>query len=159
MRLKPFGEKGKRVKVLGVGANGVTLEIEGKPYKMPYKEFPWLRHLTASELTGFYARHGREIVQYELGIELSLDSIENPEKYPNLMDPILAELGDFPRDTQAFEAIAVARDSLEALPQNVADQVIEAQKIANKPFKTALSGVNKRIRPKKHGNKRTKAAG
>ncbi len=111
MSLKTNGTKQERVKVTGVGNKGVSLDIHGKEYHMSYKDFPWLGSLTAQELGNIYIRYEDEIYFPDLDIELGLEILENPKKYPLLMDPILKVMDTLPRNTGAVQTIREIKES------------------------------------------------
>lgn len=157
MSSKKSGKNIEKVKVTGVGNKGVSLDILGKEYHMSYKHFPWLGSLTAEELGNILVRFGDEIYFPDLDIELGLEVLDNPEQFPNIMDPTLKILHTLPRDTDLYSAIKTARESLESLPDDILTNIRELQEtITNitelqenitNPFKdifTKRLGVGKR---------------
>ena len=63
-------------------AEGVHIAVHGKQYFLKYTDFPWFEYCNAFELRGVTAdRWG--VYWNDLDIDLSIESIENPNEYPN----------------------------------------------------------------------------
>ena len=63
-------------------SEGVNIVVSGKAYFLRYTDFPWFEYCNAFELRNMTAdRWG--VYWNDLDIDLSMESIEHPEQYPN----------------------------------------------------------------------------
>ena len=51
-------------------------------YFLPYSEYPWFQNAKISELYHVELLHSTHLYWPELDIDLNLDLLKNPEKYP-----------------------------------------------------------------------------
>ena len=66
---------------LGLFRDGVALVVNGKEYFLRFTDFPWFEHCSAAELKDVTSdRWG--VYWNSLDIDLSIESIENPERFP-----------------------------------------------------------------------------
>lgn len=66
---------------LGSTAEGIAILIHGKEYFLRYTDFPWFEYSNAIELRDVAAdRWG--VYWNSLDIDLSIESIEHPERFP-----------------------------------------------------------------------------
>ncbi len=66
---------------LGSSAEGIAILIYGKEYFLRYTDFPWFEYCNAIELRDIAAdRWG--VYWNLLDIDLSIESIEHPERFP-----------------------------------------------------------------------------
>ena len=70
------------VKVHAIVANGITIEAYGNVYFLPYYSNPWFENAKVSDVFNIEPV-GRTGIRWEkLDVDLSLDSLIHPEKYP-----------------------------------------------------------------------------
>lgn len=69
-------------KVTNVSAHGLWLMTHGKELFLPYAKFPWFREATISAITDVREVRPGHFRWPALDIDLSIESIEDPEKYP-----------------------------------------------------------------------------
>ena len=82
MRSVPHGKSTSDVEVTNVGRHGFWLLIDDRELFLPYDQFPWFRDATVSQIVKIH-RLGPEHLQWpDLDVDLTLDSIEHPERYP-----------------------------------------------------------------------------
>lgn len=51
---------------------------------LPFEFFPWFKNAKVSEVQTVELSHGQHLHWPDLDIDLELDSIENPQRYPNV---------------------------------------------------------------------------
>lgn len=70
------------IEVTHINARGLWLYIDGKEYYLPYGKFPWFADATVRQICHI-ERHSKGHFHWpDLDVDLTLDSIESPEKYP-----------------------------------------------------------------------------
>lgn len=104
--------KEDKIKVTDITEEGVSLDIKGEAHIMLYKDFPWLRRVTAEELGNIVLRWDDEVVSPDLEVELGLDTLVHPENYPLVMDPTLKMLDTLPRRSGLIETLKASKECL-----------------------------------------------
>src|SRR4030042_2808445 len=61
---------------------GIWLYIKEKEYFLSYKDYPYFKDQTLSSIQNVQLLHGYHLYWLELDIDLEIDNLENPEKYP-----------------------------------------------------------------------------
>jgi len=61
---------------------GIWLLIREKEYFLSFKEFPYFKDQTLSSLYNVQLLHGYHLYWPDLDIDLEIDNLENPERYP-----------------------------------------------------------------------------
>jgi len=56
--------------------------IQGRENFLNYNEFPWFQKASIQQIYNFEFIHGRHLYWVDLDIDLSLDSLGSPEKFP-----------------------------------------------------------------------------
>jgi hypothetical protein len=82
MKLQKLGENILEAEVLNISRHGIWLYVKGKEYFLPYKEYPWFKEAKVSEIYNLELVHGFHLHWPDLDVDLELESLENPEKYP-----------------------------------------------------------------------------
>jgi len=78
--LKPG--KGISVSVENITPFGIWLYVKGKEYLLDYEDYPYFRDQTLSAIQNVQLLHGYHLYWPELDVDLEIDNLENPEKYP-----------------------------------------------------------------------------
>lgn len=73
---------GTSVEVLNVSPHGFWLSIKGQEHFLDFDRFPWFRAATLSQLFAVELHHHDHLHWPELDVDLDLDRIVHPEKYP-----------------------------------------------------------------------------
>lgn len=81
MNLKKLGKLTSNIQV-EKSEHGVWLFIYDKEYFLPYKEYPWFKNAKDSTLNNVKLLFGNHLHWPDLDVDLELDSLEHPEKYP-----------------------------------------------------------------------------
>ena len=82
MKSSARGTSTSSVEVVNVSLHGIWLYARGKEYVLPYNEFPWFQEARLSEIHRVQLVHGRFLRWEDLDVELALDSLEHPDRYP-----------------------------------------------------------------------------
>jgi hypothetical protein len=76
------GESTLAVDVGNVTRQGFWLLLDGREYFLPFEEFPWFRDASIESLTTIERPSHHHLYWPKLDIDLAVDSIEHPERYP-----------------------------------------------------------------------------
>jgi len=80
------------VKILSINAEGISLSVAGKDYFISYNRVPWFRNARVNEIMNV-TMMGRMGIRWEdLDIDLEIDSLEHPEKYPHVIKRFAGEV-------------------------------------------------------------------
>ncbi len=82
MRLTEHGTSTSRVEVLNISSQGIWLYVKGKERFLPYEDFPWFKDARLSQIYNVQLLHGHLIRWDDLDVDLDLDSLEHPDRYP-----------------------------------------------------------------------------
>ncbi len=82
MQLQRPGTTTSDVEVLNISIHGLWLYVKGREYFLSYKEYPWFKNARLSEIHNVQLLHGVHLYWPKLDIDLSVDNLEHPEKYP-----------------------------------------------------------------------------
>jgi hypothetical protein len=82
MTLQMPGTSTSTVEVTNISIHGFWLYVDGKEYFLPYEDYPWFKDARISEIHDVEIRHGFHLHWPKLDVDLSLESLENPEKFP-----------------------------------------------------------------------------
>ena len=77
-------KNGKRtlVSVENITPFGIWLLARGKEYFLSYKEYPYFQDQSLFAIQNVQLLHGFHLFWPELDIDLEIDNLENPQKYP-----------------------------------------------------------------------------
>ena len=81
-RLQKFGRSISRVDVVNVSKDGIWLYVKPKEYFLTYEDFPWFKNAKISEIYNVKLLHGNHLRWPLLDVDLELESLEHPERYP-----------------------------------------------------------------------------
>lgn len=82
MRSAPPGASISPVEVTNVSRHGFWLFVGEREMFVPFKDFPWFREATVREITNVELPSAHHLHWPDLDIDLAVESIEHPEKYP-----------------------------------------------------------------------------
>jgi hypothetical protein len=68
--------------VTGIDTRGIRVHVNQKDYFLPYQDYPWFRDAAVSEIVNVELLHGVHLHWPSLDVDLSVDSLENPGRYP-----------------------------------------------------------------------------
>ena len=74
--------KGISVSVENITPFGIWLFVKGKEYFLSYENFVHFKAQTLNSIHNVQLLHGYHLYWPDLDIDLEIDNLENPEKYP-----------------------------------------------------------------------------
>lgn len=85
MKSRLAGESISEIEALNISRHGFWLLVRGKEYFLPFEHFPWFKDASISSILNVELPRPHHLYWPDLDVDLELESIESPEKYP-LMD-------------------------------------------------------------------------
>jgi len=82
MKSVPRGKHTSDVEVTNVSAHGLWLFIDAREVFLSFKDFPWFRDASVGKISNVQRPHPHHLYWPDLDIDLAVDSIEHPERYP-----------------------------------------------------------------------------
>ena len=82
MKFEQVGENISAVEVLNISRHGLWLLLHGSEYFLDFDHFPWFRNAKISSVLNVELPQPHHLYWPDLDIDLELDSIRFPEKYP-----------------------------------------------------------------------------
>jgi hypothetical protein len=70
------------VSVENITPFGIWLYVKEKEYFLSFKDFPYFKDQTLNSIQNVQLLHGYHLYWPKLDIDLEIDNLENPEKYP-----------------------------------------------------------------------------
>ena len=70
------------VSVENITLFGIWIFVKEKEYFLSYKDYPYFRDQTLSSIQNVQLLHGYHLYWPELDVDLEIDNLENPQKYP-----------------------------------------------------------------------------
>ena len=81
-RLPNMARSTSAVNVGNVSPHGFWLLIGDRERFVEFAQFPWFRHATIGELSNVTLPNARHLYWPDLDIDLAVDSLDDPERYP-----------------------------------------------------------------------------
>ena len=81
MKSNVAGKNISKVEITNVSAFGIWLMTGEREYFLPFDEFPGFKEAKITDILNVKIEHRKYLFWPALGIDLELDSIENPERY------------------------------------------------------------------------------
>ena len=82
MRSAQRGRSTSAVELTNVSRTGFWLLLDGREFFLPFVQFPWFEHATIGQLTNVELPQPEHLYWPDLDVDLAVDSIEHPERYP-----------------------------------------------------------------------------
>jgi hypothetical protein len=70
------------VSVENITPFGIWLLVKDREYFLNYKEYPYFKEQTLNSIQHVQLLHDSHLFWPDLDVDLELDNLENPEKYP-----------------------------------------------------------------------------
>lgn len=70
------------VSVENITPLGIWLFVRHKEYFLSYKEYPYFKDQPLGSIQNVQLLHGYHLYWSELDVDLEIDNLENPERYP-----------------------------------------------------------------------------
>jgi len=74
--------KGTSVSVENITPFGIWLLVKSREYFLNYSDHPYFQHQTIQDIQNVKLLHGFHLHWPTLDVDLEIDNLENPEKYP-----------------------------------------------------------------------------
>jgi hypothetical protein len=68
--------------VTNISQHGFWILLEERELFVPFNEFPWFRNATIDSILRVEVPHPRHLYCPDLDIDLAVESIEHPERFP-----------------------------------------------------------------------------
>jgi len=82
MKSKKPGKNILEVEVTNISKHGFWLYVNGKEYFLSYDLYPWFKNARINEISEVHMLHHSHLYWQKLDIDLYIDCLEYPEKYP-----------------------------------------------------------------------------
>lgn len=82
MSLQTPGVNTSALEVTNIDTKGFWLFLDGNEHFLSFDEFPWFVNATISQITKVVEQSKDHLYWPELDIDLTVDMIDNPGKYP-----------------------------------------------------------------------------
>ena len=82
MKSAIIGNGISKAEVLNVSPHGFWLFVAGREHFLGFDNFPWFRNAPVGQLFNVEFSHGNHLHWPELDVDLDLERIEHPEKFP-----------------------------------------------------------------------------
>ena len=84
-----LGTNTSAAEVVGISKHGFWLHVQGEEYFLPFKLFPWFKEAKVTSVLNVAVVHDEHLYWPELDIDLELECIRHPQKYPLIYRPAL----------------------------------------------------------------------
>jgi uncharacterized protein DUF2442 len=81
-RLPMPGKNTSPAEVQAISKNGVWLLVLGNEYFLAHEDYPWFKEAKAAAIKNLKLLHGTHLHWPDLDVDLELESLKHPEKYP-----------------------------------------------------------------------------
>ncbi|MFM8454607.1 MAG: DUF2442 domain-containing protein [Gammaproteobacteria bacterium] len=81
MTLSPLGKNTSKIEI-NLNKNGIWLLVNEEEFFLPYPEYPWFLNATLEKIYNVELQSPRHLFWPDLDIDLSIDSLKNPDNYP-----------------------------------------------------------------------------
>lgn len=82
MKLLRRGRAISKVEIQGISNHGIWLSAGEGEHFLSYKDYPWFRSATIKQIYHVKLLFGYHLRWPDLDIDLELDALKHPEKYP-----------------------------------------------------------------------------
>ena len=82
MTSSTHGASISQAEVTNIDKFGFWILLEDKEYFLSFENFPWFRQATLDNILHVATLHGDHLFWPELDVDLSLDSLSDPESFP-----------------------------------------------------------------------------
>jgi len=82
MSSKALGKNVSAVDITHISSNGVWILTGDKELFMSYVDFPWFKDVPVAKIINVEEPHSGHFYWPDLDVDLTVDAIEHPERYP-----------------------------------------------------------------------------
>lgn len=76
------GRNISRPEVTNISEHGFWILLDKKEYFLPFAKYPWFQEAKILSLINVKLLHGHHLHRPEFEVDLTLEILDNPEKYP-----------------------------------------------------------------------------
>lgn len=87
MKSKTTGRSTSKVEVLNISKHGFWLFLRGREYFLSFENFPWFKNAKVPSILNVKLLQSHHLRWPDLDVDLEVESIEAPEKYPLIYKP------------------------------------------------------------------------
>lgn len=84
MKSESIGKIISEVEVLNISRHGFWLLVGTSEYFLDFESFPWFANASIKQLCAVELHHGDHLYWPEIDVDLDLDRVQYPQKYPLL---------------------------------------------------------------------------
>ena len=70
------------VSVENISSFGIWIFVKGKEYFLSFTDYPYFKNQTLGAVQNVRLLHGYHLYWPDLDVDLEIDNLENPERYP-----------------------------------------------------------------------------
>ena len=82
MKSSTLGRSTSAAEVVGISKRGFWLHVRGQEYFLSFKAFPWFKEAKVGSVLKVKLLHQDHLHWPDLDVDLELESLRHPEKYP-----------------------------------------------------------------------------
>ncbi|OGQ33818.1 MAG: hypothetical protein A3F16_03925 [Deltaproteobacteria bacterium RIFCSPHIGHO2_12_FULL_43_9] len=82
MRSQKLGKNISEVEILNISVFGIWIYVKGKEYFLDFENYPWFQNAKISQILNVELLHNNHLSWPDLDIDLDVEILETPEKYP-----------------------------------------------------------------------------
>jgi hypothetical protein len=82
MKSTKLGKNTSLVEVSNISAHGFWLYVAGKEVFVPFDENPWFKDARVGQILNVELHYGHHLHWPDLDVDLELESLTDPKKYP-----------------------------------------------------------------------------
>jgi len=82
MKSSKRGRSTSELEVTNISQHGFWLWLDGTEYFLPFEQYPWFKNAVVSDILNVKLIHGRHLRWPRLDVDLSLDILREPGRYP-----------------------------------------------------------------------------
>lgn len=83
----PPGASTLEVEITNISKHGFWLLLGEEDLFVPFSEFPWFKDASVSKLMNVETPHPHHLYWPDLDVDLAVDSIRHPERFPLVASP------------------------------------------------------------------------
>ncbi len=110
MRSAPPGKLTSDVEVTIISRRGFWMLVLGREYFLPFRDYPWFQDASLGDLLEVTLPHPGHLYWPKLDVDLAVESLDHPERYPLISLSRLGQSGGPPRLRPKPAAIAGVRE-------------------------------------------------
>jgi len=70
------------IEVLSISPHGIWISVASREFLLAFDDYPWFRDASIRQIQSVQLLHGRHLWWPDLDVDLELESLEQPARYP-----------------------------------------------------------------------------